>query len=156
MTQIIVSLLLNIVFCTIVYLVLKRKFEREMNPDAVLRQIRGEVNELIVELNQTTERNVSLIEERIAELNRCVEESDKRLSLLKRESERNERSQEVYSHLNPRIVAKPDSQAKKELTKREQVIDLYNKGMDPKLIASRLDITLGEIELIISLGNGKV
>lgn len=154
MTQIIVSLLLNVIFCTIVYLVLKRKFEREMNPDTVLRQIRNEVNELIIELNQTTERNVSLIEERINQLNRSIEESDKRITLLKKEAEQREDSEKVYSHLNPRIIVKDQQPLKKELTKREQVLDLYGKGIDPKIIASKLDVTIGEIELIVSLGNG--
>lgn len=154
MTQIIVSLLLNVIFCTIVYLVLKRKFEREMNPDTVLRQIRNEVNELIIELNQTTERNVSLIEERINQLNRSIEESDKRITLLKKEAEQREDSGRVYSHLNPRTIVKDEQPLKKELTKREQVLDLYGKGIDPKIIASKLDVTIGEIELIVSLGNG--
>jgi len=55
----------------VVYLILKKKIARTMSAATVLREVREEVNRILVELNQTTHRNVTLIEDRIASLSRC-------------------------------------------------------------------------------------
>ena len=49
----------------------------------------------------------------------------------------------------------PDTAEVAESTAAEEVLELYHRGFDPKLIAARTGSALGEVELIISLENGR-
>ncbi|TVR03403.1 MAG: hypothetical protein EA403_06835 [Spirochaetaceae bacterium] len=75
----------NSVVVLIAVLFLVRRIERRIQPTAILEQIRAEIDELMVEFNQTTERNVVLIEERILRLSKLLEEADRRASVLRRD-----------------------------------------------------------------------
>ncbi len=133
----------------------RRRIDRALATDSIVKAIRDEVNQMIVDFNGTTDRNIALIEERIGRLQGLLSNADKRITVLKKESEKTKSSEDVYAQLKPRgplpepSIPKDPVRAK---SPREEVLDLYHQGMDPKLIASRLNKTLGEVELIISLG----
>ena len=210
----VVPIALNIVVLAIGFVFLHAKLDRKVRPDALLDEIKREVNSIIVELNQTTDRNIGLIEERIESLNAMLEKVDKRLALIRREWEQHEAGARVYTDLKrvakqskssggglppvpgaseapgepavgkPRI-AEPGAEARSEAHPefasrpsgdsevlpsgsesakrsqearsrvREQVVSLHRKGIAPNIIASRVGSTLGEVELIIALHDGK-
>lgn len=121
---------------------------------------------MIIDLNQTTDRNVGLVEEQLERLSSRIAEADRRIVVLKKETEKTRSSEEVYTRLRP--VLPPSSKEPKaadkkaekreekppevKRTTREQVLELYRSGMEAREIATKVDKTLGEVELIIALG----
>lgn len=191
-------LCLNCAALVLMYLALSRRVDRSVRPDVVLGKIRSEVERMILELNQTTDRNIVLIEDKLGALEEVLGKADRRIGVLKRELEKHDMSSMVYTNILKRshtlpeetpvsgdaapapenatggaAPARPESgsavrddaavpetgttdparASAKEL--RDQVLDLYRKGIDPLLIAQRLRLTIGEIELIISLTRGR-
>jgi len=160
----------------IVYILLAKKIEREKSEPEVLRQIRSEVNQMIVELNQTADRNIGLVEQRIETLNHLLERTDRKIKLLQRESDRYSQSLDTYSRMKPKIVKPPagigsgptffssheegsapshkqDNPEKKD--RKNMILELFKQGISPDLIASRVNSTVAEVELIISIHEEK-
>jgi hypothetical protein len=90
---------LNVGLAAVVYLVLARRIDRRLEPRKIVDNVRGEIEGIIVELNQTTDRNIGLIEDRVNQLNRLLQQADKRLSLLKREIESRSQSNDRYNDI---------------------------------------------------------
>jgi len=171
------AILLNILVAAVLYIILNRRIDAQLNPKEMLDKIRNEVEDLIRDLNNTTDRSVGLIEDRVDSLKSILETADRRLAVLRREAEKHEMNSTVYSNIlkRPRQVsAEPEAtsapaanepetadnvpnngpeerSAKLKPTVNEQVLDLHRKGISPSIIASRVGSTIGEVELIISL-----
>ena len=141
-----IILALIIVGYLIVYLVLKKKFETRLYTASILQELREEVNKIVVELNQTTERNIALIEDRIHHLSELLAQGDKKISLLKREVEKHEVSTKVYASLS-----KEEQISEPEPDGRKEVLRLHRSGFSSTMISQRTGVPLGEVELIISL-----
>ena len=133
-----------------VYLILKAKLSRSVDPKAILESIRGEVDRIIVELNSTTDRNITLLEDKVQSLSTLLEQADRKIGILKREIEKHELSSKVYSELahSRTVVQEPDEQ-----DRRTQVLNLHRQGISKSAIAKRVGITLAEIELIVTLAS---
>jgi hypothetical protein len=197
---------------------------------------------MIAELNQTADRNIGLLESRLTRLQEMIDKADGRLSLLKKETDKEKRGSVTYSRVRPRILhqeeqgreqepqkasgaqqdlafesggqaaggsfsrtgpaegspgrdiaaagwqspapqtpappqggvesaagsesprSKPEGRsregAQKEESagrpdKRARVIELHRQGISPDVIASRVDSTIGEVELIITMAEGR-
>ncbi len=137
--------------------------------------IKDEINHLVVELNQTAERNIGIIEARINRLQKLVDSADRKIALLGKEREKVKLGREVYDRLKKSapLVATSDSPSTETAvspvpkeaadaalpepgrSSADEVLDLHRQGFDTRLIASRTGSTLGEVELIISLAHGK-
>ena len=137
------------------YLILKRKIDKIANTDSQLEEVREEVARVIIELNQTTERNIALIEDRISRLVELLSTADKKIGLLKRESEKHEVSQRVYSELSAKPVVKVPKNSSPKKDNQQEILRLYLAGFTPRVIARRMALSLGEVELIISLSERK-
>jgi DNA-binding NarL/FixJ family response regulator len=151
-----------------VYLILKRRLTRTLNAARLAGEVREEANRILVELNQATNRNVTLIEDRIATLNELLGKADRKIALLEREVEKQELGARLYSELasrRPLPAEEPPAPAQEPgepeeapeparegADRNEEVVRLARSGLSPALIGRRLGITLGEVELIISLG----
>ena len=174
MTIVLLSLALNALLLGIGYLIFRRRINRVLDGGQLIDTIKDEVNHLVVELNQTTERNIGIIEERIGRLQKLVGEADRKILLLGKESDKVKFGAEVYDRLKravpvvppagpaeeavqdhpgprsgPETVAVPETQR----TIAEDVLALHRQGFDSRIIATRTGSTMGEIELIISLSN---
>ncbi len=136
----------------LIYLILKKKIEKSNDPAAMLDKIREEVTGIIVELNKTTDRNIALIEDKMNSLMDLLEKADIKISLLRREGEKHEVSKKVYSHI---ARNKTPEAAEKSLDTRAEVLRMHGSGFSNPLISRRIGITLGEVELIISLNERK-
>lgn len=134
----------------IVYLILKAKLNKSVDPKAILESIREEVDRIIVELNSTTDRNITLLEDKVQSLSTLLERADKKIGILRREIEKHELSGKVYSELarSGRRVQEPEEQ-----DRRTQVLNLHRQGISPSAIAKRLGVTLAEIDLIVTLAS---
>jgi hypothetical protein len=140
----------------IIYFLLKRTIEKRVNPARLIDTIHTEVNKILVELNNITERNISLMEERVKELSALLEKADKKILLLQRESEKYSMSKNYND-----IIKKSQKQGKErrksdeDMNIREKVMKLYHEGFSPAIIANQINLPVGEIELIISLEERK-
>jgi DNA-binding NarL/FixJ family response regulator len=134
----------------IVYLILKAKLKHFVDPKAILESIREEVDRIIVELNSTTDRNITLLEDKVQSLSTLLEQADKKIGILRREIEKHELGAKVYSDLarSGKRIENPEEQ-----DRSTQVLNLHRQGISASAIAKRLGITLAEIELIITLAS---
>lgn len=137
------------------YLILKRKIEKKANADSHLEEVREEVARVIIELNQTTDRNIALIEDRITRLVELLATADKKIGLLKRESEKHEVSQSVYSKLLAKQSVNVPKSTEHKKDNQQEILRLHLAGFTPRIIARRMDLSLGEVELVISLSERK-
>jgi len=132
----------------VVYLILKRALSKSLDPQTVLESIREEVDRIIVELNSTTDRNITLLEDKVQSLTTLIEQADKKIDILRREVEKHELAGKVYSELAEKRVKEPEEQ-----DVRTRLVQLHRQGISASVIAKRLGITLAEIELTIALAN---
>lgn len=95
----ILLVVMNVGLAAVVYLVLVRRIDRRLEPGRVVENIRSEINSIIVELNQTTDRNIGLLEDRVTRLNSVLEQADRRLAVLKREVESRSSSSQRYNDI---------------------------------------------------------
>jgi hypothetical protein len=220
---ILIMLVVDIGGLLLVYVLLRDRVRRATSVESQIADVREEVSRLLVELNQTTDRNIALIEDRIARLNESLATADKKIGLLRREIEKHDVGSQIYSRLaegrpqgmaadagmpqprqeregvaagmpQPRqeregaaagVAAGPSREpiaalavelssmieprpgrrrdelrietgrAEERPDLHQRVITLYGAGFSPALIASRVGVPLGEVELIISLEQRK-
>ncbi|MCG8481155.1 MAG: hypothetical protein MI724_18820 [Spirochaetales bacterium] len=185
-------LLLNLALLSILVVWLRRLVVRRLAPERILRELHGEIQTLVAEVNQTSDHNISIIEDRIASLRELVHNADRQIEelegLLQRVSEA--APEEVYSlplqtarheHAEPsgeagrstdatpsaatreaaavtddhhRTVSE-EPPAEEERDRRTRVAELYEQGLSPELISSHTGVAIGEVELIISLIQGR-
>ena len=198
---VLITLILDIGGLLLIYVLLRDRVKRATSSDAQITEIRDEVSRLLVELNRTTDRNIGLIEDRIASLNELLSAADKKIGLLRRESEKHDVGTKVYNRLaeggapplsvelserpengtgSPRRAAlrqeregmlgqrherdgvaagvaagMPPVVSAESPDLHQRVIMLHNAGFAASLIAGRVGVPLGEVELIISLQQRK-
>ena len=81
-------LITQVVGLLFLYWLLSRRIRRATDVTAHVAALRAEVGGLVAELNGTTDRNVRLLEDRVATVNELVEKLDRKLRVLRRESAR--------------------------------------------------------------------
>lgn len=157
------------------FLYLKNKIERAITSEEWISKIRDEIDELVLEMNQTAERNVALLENRIKTLEKLLENADKKMLIMQKESEKSDLSRQVYSHLKKSAVLPaeeltpsqqyPHSQGlqlsleeeekkyeqDKPVTLKDSVMSLYGQGFSADIISQKLQASIAEVYLIISL-----
>ena len=143
------TLAIGLVGFTVVFIVLDRKIRRISDANFLVGRIREEIDQIIVELNQTTDRNIALLEDRIHGVNELLARADKKIGLLKRETEKHEVSRSVYQSVMS------SGKQNGEENRQESVLALYREGLSASTIANRLGVPVGEIELIVSLNERK-
>jgi hypothetical protein len=153
----------------IVYAVLRERLRRAASAAAQSQELREEVSRLVVELNQTTERNVALVEDAIARLNEVLARADKKIGLLRREADRHDGGLELYSRLadarpaplpgngppqpgGTRAARAASAGTAPAADPRSEAERLARLGFAVPLIAQRVGLPLGEVELIVQLG----
>jgi len=155
------------------FLYLKIRIDKAVSGDQWLGRIQDEIDQLVLEMNQTAERNVALLEDRIKALQNLLEEADRKLMLLQKESEKTDLSRQVYSHLKQKAVIPPEpgdeaisvahapaavsadsSKPARPASLRDQVMELYSQGFSAEIISQKLKSSIAEVDLIISLHTG--
>ena len=99
MTNLFVLLAAVVAGLAAVYFVLRARLDRAITRLDPAAEIRDELASVMVEMNRTTDRNVALLEDRIAQLTRLLAEADRKIGLLRREGEKHDASRMVYTHL---------------------------------------------------------
>jgi hypothetical protein len=87
------------------FLYFRSYLNRRTSAERVLRELREEVEKLVSEVDLATDRDVTLVEDRIKTLRALLDESDKRIATMKREAERRLSEERAYSELGRRATA---------------------------------------------------
>lgn len=146
MTYIIV-LVLIILINLFLWFLLFRKLKTTYSPDALLSNIRNEVNKLLIEINREADRDITIIEERTANLQQLIEEADKRISRNNEIINKSNAEKEVISKLNKHNIQmnieKNDATIGKPYTplnqyKRNESLNNFveNQNMEEKISSS--------------------
>ncbi len=175
---------ITVILIVIAYVILNRNIASRTTQQAALDEIKREVGSILTELNSASERNIALIEDKIRALEALIEEADRRIVVLRRESTSD--AEIVYRRPSPaRVpphryaqsaesaepavepVAVPPSVPRRGNADDEtsdegssssgtgdRVERLYLQGLPLERIASIVGLSLGEVELIISLREG--
>jgi len=96
---ILIMLVVDLGGLLLVYVLLRDRVRRATTANAQIAEIRDEMSRLVVDLNQTTDRNIALIEDRIASLNELLSAADKKIGLLRREIEKHDLGTRMYGRL---------------------------------------------------------
>lgn len=91
-----------------IWFLIKAKVKRYLELGSLLSGVRDEARELILELNETADRNVSLVEDRMIALRSLLDEVDRRIGVQKREIEKGDTERDVYAKLNKRRPIVPE------------------------------------------------
>lgn len=160
---------LNVLGFLVLYLVLNSRLKRSSSPAAQIQGLREEVDRLVMELNQTANRNIVIMEDKIAEVSDILSKADRKIGFFRRESEKHDVGAKVYSRI---VEAKAAPEAPREAPAapsggtdpnlggarkdpRAEVLALHRAGFSAALISSRVGAPLGEVELVISLEKRK-
>lgn len=162
--SIVISFFVSLSFCLMFVFFWRRRVSRELETETIIKKLRVEIGEMVTALNGTTERNIALLENQIRVIHEQIDKAAKAAGALKREQEKQETVSHVYSSLARSKPLTLDVEIPEKskpvidfdsLPIREKALVLHRKGDSPDTIASRLDMSRGEIELIISLHEGR-
>jgi hypothetical protein len=148
------------------YLYFKNRIDKRLDAEKLLDNLRGKaesiVKELIPEFNRVSDRNITLIENKIMELQKILETADKRILLMKKETKKETDAGKVYATIRAReetpvFLEQPvlTSEIDSETAPVAEIVDLYRKGISPELIANKLSMPVGEVELTIAMRKGR-
>jgi hypothetical protein len=158
--------ILNLAFCFFFFTYFRWYIKRRTSVDEILSEYRTEVYKLIAQIDSATDRDSLLVEDRIKKFKAIIEEADKRISVYARELERSRSGEALYRNLGRGIRAAlkteelpqaekppeappPAAQPSKRQI-RSQIEALASQGIAPHEIASRLNISLSEVELALN------
>ncbi|MCL2130045.1 MAG: hypothetical protein FWH35_06820 [Treponema sp.] len=186
----------------------KSYLKRRTGQERILSELRAEVNQILKSINETTERDISLIEDREKNLKNLLSDIDRRFNVYVREMEKIEENNKAHAALtspplNPEISYNdlgkrrfriqsqmypktdepenvvnnetndplnsafpiPEFKVKQEQNSapdsstlsskpgkfNSQIYDLLKAGLAPHIIASRLGISIAEVEFASAL-----
>ncbi len=214
----IVFFLISLMVLAVMYLFLRRRIDRLTDSERISEALSGDLDVILAEINQATERNILIIEDKIRELEEIIKTAEKRITLLRKavpvepaakslsgqaaehkatvsddsaerrqqpsnvrvDNERNAAgkandqllfeipdqtgpekniSELTYSHLNKMNTMSgmvtslkvPEKKINESIDLKEKIIELHKSGIDSTIIASKLGVNRGEVDLIISL-----
>lgn len=163
---ILVSIMLFILIMVSIVIIFRKL--SKLQKSNVIMELESEVNDLVLELNQTADRNINILEEKIKTLTSILYDADKRIKILGTESEKLKTETLTYNQLGKINGAeypaenvfdqkqKPQNTKQTvEINKKDRIIELHNNGFTSPVIATRVGLTVGEVELIISLVEGR-
>jgi len=157
--------------------------KRRTSQERILSELQEEVNVILKSINEVTERDITLIEDREKELKSLLDETGKRIKTYIREMDQARNAEEVYQELGKnryRLNKQPASQAagsanaygekvsseagafplpdfalkaepEPSLSIREQIHSLLRSGLSEAAVASRLGVSIAEVELAAAL-----
>lgn len=88
--------ILNLVLMPIYYARLKTVF----SPQKILANLKTEVDNLVADIGRETDRDVAILENRIAALRTLIDEADRRVGLARRETEKKSREALILDALS--------------------------------------------------------
>ena len=144
--QFLALLAVDLAGLVLLWFLLRRRIRRYLELDNLLDGVREESRALIMELNETADRNVSLVEDRIVTLRSTLDEVDKRMGIARRELKSRDDEREVFDRLRRRRPIVPESadpiplELRSSLGTRAEEPRSYGNSSEPKAETSRVDL----------------
>jgi len=107
-----------------------------LGSDAELERVRREIGALIVELDASADRNITVLEDRLAALKELVATADRRIASLDKEASRRHAEAAVYDRLGRFSEPRPDT-ASLEKASREKASPGFTGAEGPRPGADR-------------------
>lgn len=165
-----ILLCINIILMIVFY----RKTSYNFSQNAYRDRIREEVNRLIIDIEHESDHAVTVLEDKIRQVEKLISDTDKHIALAEQEHEKWRTQKDFLEHYQlPRQEnSEPAPEVKKNtvmvykkptgasetavkpppfLNSRDQVIELARQGFSIDFIAEKVDLPLGEIALILSI-----
>ena len=166
-----ILLCINIILMIMFY----RKTSRNFSQNAYRDRLREEVNRLIIDIEHESDHAVTVLEDKIHQIEKLIADTDKHIALVEQEHEKWRTQKEFLNNYQASkrqevehvsdtqknsvmiykkpISAPSETAARKSsfLNPREQVIELARQGFSIDFIAEKVDLPLGEIALILSI-----
>jgi hypothetical protein len=89
----------SLVLCGFFFIYFSFYIKRRTRRENILSDYQDEAYKLIADIDAATDRDLTLVEERITTLKKLLEDVDKRIAVLSREQERKRSSDAVYTSL---------------------------------------------------------
>ncbi|GHV42074.1 hypothetical protein AGMMS49546_19540 [Spirochaetia bacterium] len=89
----------SLILCGFFFIYFTLYIKRRTKRANILGDYQDEVNKLIADIDSATDRDLTLVEARIAALKKLLEDVDKRIALLNREQDRKRGGEAVYTRL---------------------------------------------------------
>jgi len=168
---------ISLALCIVLFIYFRWYIKQRIADDERLADYKLEVQRLIGEIDTITDRDALLVEERIKILRELLEDTDKRISVYIRELERSRSAETLYASLGqgPDCTAAEDENTKADHSEapsmssdtppkpsdtspklsetrdiRMQIAELSLQGFNAARIASKLKISVSEVELALS------
>ena len=100
MAQTVLLIIVTVINLTL-WFVFFARFKKTFSAEVMLHDIKDEVNKLLIEINRTTDQNITLIDSRIRDLKTLTEAADKRLNFLQKDQKERAREERVLQKLSP-------------------------------------------------------
>lgn len=145
----------------------RRTPHEELDRARQLRGMRGDLEQLMVEIQQLAQRFASQLDARTMEMDMVIKRADERIAELKRllgdaATDAGDRADARQADEAPdsdapavagvlRAVDPPDLASSRPDPLSQSVYRLSDQGLDPQAIADRLEEHIGKVELILAL-----
>lgn len=96
MTLTIIFVIINLILWLSFYI----KFKKTFSPKKILENIASEVDKLLIEIDKTTDRDLSLLESKIQTLREVISYADKRILMAEKEESKRKMEQDVISKID--------------------------------------------------------
>jgi hypothetical protein len=152
-------LFFTIVSGLVLYFLLSRNLEKKIRSSRVFERIRKELEELLFEINQTTDRNITVMEDRIDKMKKLIDRAEALSDKVERVRPVREKAPELETvrlDIKRAVTVTDPLFAQEELPEettdvRQSIVMMHFQGMDSRLIARKTGKTVGEVDLIISM-----
>jgi hypothetical protein len=88
------------IFNIILWIIFIIKFKKLFSTDDIISKTRSEMNNMIIDINRNTERDISLIDDRTQKLKLIIAEADRHIALARAEEEKHASVQELHTAMN--------------------------------------------------------
>lgn len=106
----------------ILWLIFLLKFKKLFSTDDIISKTRDELNSLIKDINNNTQRDITLVDDRIKQLKAVVAEADRRLNAVREQTKKEQLENQYTIKLNEGITKA------KTKTLQQNVVDKYKKN----------------------------
>jgi hypothetical protein len=172
--------IISLALCIVLFLYFRWYIKRRSGATELLAEYREEVQRLISDIDFVTERNVLIVEDKVKILTELLEDTEKRIAVYVKELERSRTGEALYTKLGqnlrnaapdttpspadapertaPSVSPEPQREGGAKKSSRQakkpdikiQIAELALQGYAPERIASKLKISVSEVELTLS------
>jgi hypothetical protein len=107
--------IISLALCVLFFAYCKRYLKRRTGQERILAEFKDEVYKLISEIDAATDRDATIVEERVKALKTLLEDVDKRIGLHAQEMSRRRINEETYAELGRKRPLLAEREAGREL-----------------------------------------